>query len=167
HVKNAGLLLQAFETLNQPNTHLLFVGNGPLENELKSKKTWLKTASRIHFLDFQNQSAIPAIYQSCDLFCLPSKSETWGLAVNEAMACSKAILVSDKVGCAADLISEGKNGFTFQSENEADLVLKLQNLCQQKSNLQAYGQASAEIIKSWSFNATATAIENAILSYAD
>lgn len=165
-VKNPGLLLQAFETLNQPNTHLLFVGNGPLEKELKAKKVVLKTASRIHFLNFQNQSAMPFIYQSCNLFCLPSNSETWGLAVNEAMACSKAVLVSDKVGCAANLIVEGKNGFIFQSGNEADLVLKLQHLCQQKAVLKVYGQASAKIIKSWNFNETVTAMENAILNYA-
>ncbi len=165
-VKNPGLLLQAFETLNQPNTHLLFVGNGPLEKELKAKKVVLKTASQIHFLDFQNQSAMPFIYQSCDLFCLPSNSETWGLAVNEAMACSKAILVSDKVGCAADLIVKGENGFIFQTGNETDLVLKLQLLCQQKAVLKAYGQASAEIIKSWNFNVTAIAMKNAILNYA-
>lgn len=166
--KNPELLLQAFETLNQPNTHLLFTGNGPLEKELKAKKTLLKTASRIHFLDFQNQLQMPVVYQSCDLFCLPScgPGETWGLAVNEAMACSKAILVSDQVGCAADLISKGKNGFIFQSGNEADLVLKLQLLCQHQSKLKAYGQASAEIIKSWNFDATAIAIENAILNYA-
>lgn len=165
-VKYPDLLLQAFETLNQQNTHLLFVGNGPLEEELKAKKSLLKTAPRIHFLDFQNQSAMPFIYQSCDLFCLPSISETWGLAVNEAMACSKAVLVSDQVGCAANLILEEKNGVTFQSKNETDLVLKLQLLCQHQSKLKAYGQASAEIIKSWNFNATAIAIENAILNYA-
>lgn len=166
--KNPILLLQAFETLNQPNTHLLFVGNGPLEKQLKAQKTLLKTASRIHFLDFQNQLQMPVIYQACDLFCLPScgPGETWGLAVNEAMACSKAVLVSDKVGCAADLIAEGKNGFIFQSGNEMDLMLKLQNLCRQKSMLKIYGQASAAIIKSWNFNATATAMENAILDYA-
>lgn len=166
--KDPEILLKAFEMLNQQNTHLLFTGNGPLEKELKTKKEVLKTASRVHFLDFKNQSQMPALYQACDLFCLPScgPGETWGLAVNEAMACSKAILVSNKVGCAVDLVFEGKNGAVFQSGNVADLVEKLRGLCQHKNLLTAYGQASAQIIKSWDFENTVTAMQETILGYA-
>ncbi len=163
-VKNPFFLLNTFEKLDQQNCHLVFVGNGPLEIALKAQKTGLKTASKVHFLDFQNQLAMPSIYQSCDLFCLPSKSETWGLAVNEAMAAGKAILVSNQVGCAVDLVFEGKNGAVFQSENEADLVHKLQQLCQ-KSLLKTYGAASAQIIESWNFDHTVTAMQDKILSY--
>ncbi len=164
-VKNANLLLEAFKNLNQPNTHLLLVGNGPLEKELKAKKTVLKTASRIHFLDFQNQSQMPAIYQSCDLFCLPSNSETWGLAVNEAMACGKAVLVSDKVGCAVDLVFEGKNGAVFQARSVLNLSDKLRQLCQNKALLEEYGHASAQIIQNWNFKVAVEAIQKKILEY--
>lgn len=165
-VKNPDLLLNAFEKLNQPSTHLLFVGNGPLEKQLKAKKELLKTASQIHFIDFQNQSAMPGIYQSCDLFCLPSKSETWGLAVNEAMACGKAVLVSDQVGCAVDLVFEEKNGAVFQSENELDLVQKLQRLIQHKTLLAQFGASSFNIIQSWNFTVSVEAMQQKILSYA-
>lgn len=165
-VKNPLLLLAAFEKLNQQNIHLLFVGNGLLEKQLKARKTLLKTASKIHFLDFQNQTVMPSIYQSCDLFCLPSTSETWGLSVNEAMACGKAVLVSDKVGCAADLVFDGENGAVFQSGNEADLMAKLQNLCQHKSLLNQLGTSSAEIIKNWNFKVTVAAMQEKILNYA-
>lgn len=163
--KKANLLLEAFESLNQPNTHLLLVGNGPLEKELKAKKTSLKTASRIHFLDFQNQSHMPAIYQSCDLFCLPSNSETWGLAVNEAMACGKAVLVSDKVGCAVNLVFEGKNGAVFQAGNVLDLTEKLRQLCQKQALLEEYGKASAQIIENWNFEIAVEAMQKKILEY--
>jgi glycosyltransferase involved in cell wall biosynthesis len=165
--KNPDLLLQAFETCNQPNTHLLFVGSGPLEEELKTKKLLQKTASRIHFLNFQNQLRMPVIYQACDLFCLPSSGpgETWGLAVNEAMACSKAILVSDKVGCAIDLVAEGKNGAVFQAGNVDDLAKKLHQMCQQKIILKEYGAVSAQIIKNWNFKVAVEAMQNKILEY--
>lgn len=165
-VKNPDLLLNAFEKLNQPSTHLLFVGNGPLEKQLKAKKELLKTASQIHFIDFQNQSAMPGIYQACDLFCLPSKSETWGLAVNESMACGKAVLVSDQVGCAVDLVFEEKNGAIFQSENELDLVQKLQRLIQHKTLLAQFGASSFNIIQSWNFTVSVEAMQQKILSYA-
>ncbi|MVN20617.1 glycosyltransferase family 4 protein [Mucilaginibacter arboris] len=165
-VKNAALLLEGLERLNQQNTHLLLVGNGPLEKKLQAKKRLLKTASNIHFLDFQNQSAMPFIYQSCDLFCLSSNSETWGLAVNEAMACGKAVLVSDKVGCAADLVLEEENGAIFQSGNADDLTQKLQFLCQDKALLKQYGQASAQIIKNWNFINAVKAMQEKIVAYA-
>ncbi|RZK39362.1 MAG: glycosyltransferase, partial [Pedobacter sp.] len=126
-------LLEGQKTKHEKQTklHLLFVGNGELEESLKSRVESFKLQRsfgsrrsrdrfasdvnpiaigseqviddelcRTHFMDFQNQTQMPAVYQACDLFCLPSQGpgETWGLAVNEAMACGKAVLVSDKVG---------------------------------------------------------------------
>ena len=93
-------------------------------------------------MDFQSQQKHPAVYQACDLFCLPSRGpgETWGLAVNEAMASGKAVLVSDKVGCATDLVKEGVNGYVFESGNEGDLFEKLEVLVADKERLSTMGQ---------------------------
>ena len=157
--KSPELLLNAFLALNKPGMHLLFVGNGGLENNLK-----IMAADKpsVHFMDFHNQSAMPAIYEACDLFCLPSKGpgETWGLAVNEAMACGKAILVSDKVGCAIDLVNEGYNGMVFKNENVDDLREKLKELTLSKELLKLYGNNSKKLITNWNFSKIAEAIEN-------
>jgi len=115
---------------------------------------------RIHFLHFQNQTQMPFVYQACNLFCLPSRSETWGLAVNEAMACGKAILVSNKVGCAVDLVKAGINGEIFQSDNKKDLKNKLLFLANDKARLIEMGQESNKIIQSWSFENQAKQILN-------
>ena len=115
------MLLRAFTELNIKNTHLLFVGNGILEDQLKAEA---KQHGNVHILPFQNQQAIPAYYQACDLFCLPSKSESWGLSINEAMACGKAVLVSDQCGAAVDLVTE-KNGRIFKSDQPTDLKKQL------------------------------------------
>lgn len=156
--KDPLLLLQAFLKLNQKNVHLLFVGNGNLRNQLISTA---KGNSNVHFLDFHNQTQMPVMYQACDLFCLPSKGpgETWGLAVNEAMACSKAVLVSDKVGCAVDLVKPGLNGSTFKNNDAESLYTNLAQLASSKAKLQQYGQQSAEMIKKWNFTEIAKAIE--------
>jgi glycosyltransferase involved in cell wall biosynthesis len=155
-------LLDAFIGLSRPGVHLLFVGNGPLEEQLKFKAN---NKSSVHFIDFQNQSRMPVIYQISDLFCLPSTgpNETWGLAVNEAMACGKAILVSDKVGCGADLVNHGLNGDVFKAGNIKDIAKKLQQLTKDKSLLLKYGQQSQIIIKDWNFTNVAIAIEKEIL----
>lgn len=157
--KSPLLLAESFLNLKVSNAHLLFVGNGALEGALKEKA---RNTANIHFMDFQNQSEMPVVYQACDLFCLPSKGpgETWGLSVNEAMACGKAILVSDKVGCAPDLVKKDCNGAIFKSEDPTDLANKLQMLAQTKSLLNRYGANSKTLIKDWNFLKIAEAIEN-------
>lgn len=154
--KNPLLLLNSFKDLNQSNVHLLFVGSGKLDYQLKLAASKLDNR-RIHFMGFMNQTEIPAVYQACDIFCLPSQGpgETWGLAVNEAMASAKAILISDKVGCAADLIINGHNGYIFKSGNANDLSEKLNLLCQNRKALKQMGQASMDIIGKWNFQAQA------------
>jgi len=160
--KSPLLLLDAFLLLGKPNTHLLMVGNGEQETALRDKADRHKN---IHFIDFQNQSYMPAIYQACDIFCLPSKGpgETWGLAVNEAMACGKAVLVADKCGCAIDLVTS-KNGVIFRSENLDELKSALQSLILNRDILNEYGAQSQILISEWSFAHIADAIEKKCLN---
>ncbi len=145
--KNVCLLLKAFLEINDKCAHLLFVGSGVLEQHL------LKVADRhahVHVATFQNQSIIPAYYQACDLFCMPSKSESWGLSINEAMACGKAVLVSDQCGAAIDLVNEN-TGRIFKSNNLADLKVKLQELLNNHSLRKNAGLHAKNKIRDWSF----------------
>ncbi|AZI25833.1 glycosyltransferase [Pedobacter sp. G11] len=156
--KNPNILLTAFIELDQPGMHLLFVGTGVLEENLKLTVEKLKSdnpalSKRIHFLDFQNQTQMPIFYQACDVFCLPSQgpNETWGLAINEAMAAGKAILASDKVGCATDLVKNNENGFIFKSGDISDLKNKISKL-NKKAMLHQFGNRSRTIIAPWNFD---------------
>lgn len=89
-----------------------FAGSGELESVLRDTARELGVATIFH--GFVNQSEMPAVYASCDVMVLPSDGlETWGLAVNEAMACGVPAVVSDAVGCGPDLIEEGVTGATF------------------------------------------------------
>ncbi len=158
-VKNLKTLLTAFSAIKQTNVHLLLVGNGPDEKDLRQQAE-TNEIKRLHFLDLVNQSYIPVIYHAADLFCLPSISESWGLAINEAMACGKAILTSNKVGCAADLVFPGKNGDIFEAGNITDLTKKLIALMQKgKTELLKMGEISADLISTWDFETQARAIE--------
>lgn len=159
-VKNVSLLLSAFINLNKPGIHLLLVGNGIEEIGLKQKAQQSSLSANIHFMAFQNQSRMPVIYQAADLFCLPSTSETWGLAVNEAMACSKAVLVSDNVGCAVDLVKDGYNGGIFKSQSLASLSQRLELLLDQdKGGLVLMGAHSKQTINHWTFQKQVSIIE--------
>ena len=155
-------LLDAFLSLNKAGAHLLFVGNGPLEQSLKLKAG---KNDHIHFMEFQNQSQMPVVYHACDLFCLPSKGpgETWGLAVNEAMASGKAVLVSDKVGAAADLVKPNQNGDIFTAGVLADLAAKLDKLMSRgKATLADLGENSKQLIEKLTFEAQAEVIETVV-----
>lgn len=149
NVKNLPLLIKAFNLIKpQRNVKLLLVGNGPQEQELK---LMANDNANILFLNFQNQSFLSVIYQTCDVFCLPSYSETWGLAVNEAMAAGKAIIVSDKVGCSVDLVKNEINGYIFTSNNVNSLNEKLALFIDQLEIIKNFGLQSQEIIKNWNF----------------
>jgi glycosyltransferase involved in cell wall biosynthesis len=126
--KNPLFLLNTFKELSSDNKNLklIFLGSGPLESQLKASA---KNNPDIFFLPFQNQSKMPIVYRLSNIFCLPSQGpgETWGLAVNEALACGRAVLVSDKVGCAVDLVNK-KNGLIFISNHEESLRKSLLGL---------------------------------------
>lgn len=161
-IKNPFLLLNAFIKLNRINAHLIFVGNGKLEEKLKQGRSDAINPENIHFLDFQNQSKMPSIYQDCDLFCLPSHSETWGLSVNEAMAAGCPVIVSDKVGCAIDLIEESSSGWIFRSNDEHDLLIKLKQAVSDRKTLTKMGVYAKEKIENWSFITQINAIKKVI-----
>jgi glycosyltransferase involved in cell wall biosynthesis len=150
--KGPQLLLKAFVALNYPGVHLLFVGSGVLELSIKASAASSLNNQNIHFLPFQNQQQMPAIYQSCDVFCLPSTGpgESWGLAINEAMAAGKPILASKNAGATVDLVNDA-NGAVFESGSTEDLTKKLEALLQCKRSLKTKGVISYQKIQSWSF----------------
>lgn len=87
-------------------------GAGPLADAIVRRAGELGV--RLAMLGFRNQAALPALYAAADVLVLPSDAnETWGLVVNEAMACGLPAVVSDAVGCAPDLVDDGATGFRY------------------------------------------------------
>jgi glycosyltransferase involved in cell wall biosynthesis len=157
-------LLEAFINANLSNTSLLFVGAGQLNDELRNRAT---SHPHIYFAGFQNQSLMPRTYAIADLFVLPSygSGETWGLAVNEAMCLNKAILVSNHVGCAADLVKPNKNGLVFTAGDVESLTQCLRLACQQPEQLDRWGQNSGQIIQKHSYSELTQGLKLAIRQY--
>lgn len=158
--KGVQLLIEAFIANELPGVQLLICGSGRLKSKLIKRYGQQKN---LHFLPFQNQQQMPELYHSCDLFCLPSDNESWGLSINEAMAAGKAILCSDRTGAAADLVNP-LNGAIFKSGNLKDLQRKLTQLCSQADKLSAMGKISKERIQPWSFDQQVKQIHDVIKS---
>jgi glycosyltransferase involved in cell wall biosynthesis len=86
----------------------LVVGDGPLRET--TTQAAASSSAPVQFAGFLNQTEIARAYAAADLLVVPSASETWGLVVNEAMACGLPVVVSDRVGCARDLVLPGVTG---------------------------------------------------------
>lgn len=156
--KQPDFLIRAARRLHQKDVHFVLAGSGKMEAELRRQ-----AISIVHFLPFQNQKAMPVLYRMADLFVLPSKgpAETWGLAVNEAMACARPALVSNRAGCAHDLIKPGKTGQVFDPFYFPDFYAKLKAMLD-KPLLELMGSQAQEEIKTWNYEAIGKAINTAI-----
>ena len=157
--KDPFFLINVFKTIPQKHIRLLLVGNGALEKNLKFAA---QEDGRILFLDFQNQQLMPVVYRLGNVFVLPSKGpgETWGLSVNEAMACGLPVLVSDRCGCAKELVKD--NGRVFEAENKKAFADALLFFINAGSQLAQMGAASYTSIQSFSFNQIAEVVEEAV-----
>jgi glycosyltransferase involved in cell wall biosynthesis len=158
-VKQLPLLINAFKNIESPGSYLLLVGNGEEESSLKSLAA---EHPRILFQPFRNQSAMPVVYRMGDVFVLPSRSETWGLSVNEAMACERAVIVSDQCGCAPDLILQGETGFVVESGNTGQLQQLLLKFPDRITS-QKLGKQAAAYIQQFSLERIAATIEERLL----
>jgi glycosyltransferase involved in cell wall biosynthesis len=99
--------------------NLVFVGDG----ELASSVAEAARGQRVAMLGFVNQTDMPAALALGDIIALVSDVDQWGLVVNEAMACGLFPVVSNRVGCAPDLV-EGV-GETFPASDVVALAAAL------------------------------------------
>jgi glycosyltransferase involved in cell wall biosynthesis len=161
-LKDPETLLRAFlenTRRESSNTHLVFAGDGNLRARLEAIAGHTK---KVHFIGFQNQTAMPDVYRLGDALVLPSLSETWGLAVNEAMACSRPVIVSDAVGCAVDLVLPGKTGAIFRAGDQRMLSEALSNFGDLKESTRSMGENALELIEQWSIPVYAKAVASAV-----
>jgi glycosyltransferase involved in cell wall biosynthesis len=168
--KDPELLVKAFIKihLQYPNTHLIMVGNGILEEELKKMTTTPQpsagefnsstSSTPITFLPFQNQSIMPVVYRLGDIVVLPSRGpgETWGLAINEAMACGRPVIASDKCGAVGDMIKDNENGFVFMAGDENYLYNCMEKIV--NADLASMRASAQETVQQFSYASFASAL---------
>jgi glycosyltransferase involved in cell wall biosynthesis len=134
--------------------HLLMVGSGELHPACQAFATEHKLP--VTFTGFLNQSHIADAYLAADCLVLPSDAgETWGLVVNEAMACGRPAIVSSLVGCAADLIAPRETGDVFRYGDWGELTRILGDYARDRERLQAMGIRAQQRVASYSPEAAA------------
>lgn len=119
---------QKFAGAQNQNLVLLFVGDGELRADL-TRQAHESPRVRTCFTGFQNQTQLSRFFHAADLFVLPSReSETWGLVVNEALHHGLPCVVSDRVGCAPDLVTPSETGEIFRADDVDELAHALERV---------------------------------------
>ncbi len=119
--------------------HLLVVGSGALDTEVRRAAAGLP----VTFAGFLNQRAMAGAYAAGDCLVLPSDhGETWGLVVNEAMACARPAIVSDQTGCARDLVLSGRTGWVYPCADVAALAACMAGAASDPATLEVMGRAA-------------------------
>jgi glycosyltransferase involved in cell wall biosynthesis len=125
---------------------LVVVGSGTLQEPLVRAAGELGV--RVDLIGFQNQTQMPQWYGLADLLVLPSDGgETWGLVVNEAMACGTPAVVSDAVGCGPDLIEPGTTGATFPLGDIAALAEAVRTMVHRKHDPRVQAALAARMAR--------------------
>lgn len=124
--KGVDFLIETWARLKLPNTKLLIVGRGNLRENYIRLASDLGISSSVFFDKEVGGEDLPAVYNLANMAVLPSvdRSEALGIVLLEAMASGVPVLASNLPGVRS-VIEEGRNGFTFQVKDRADLAEKL------------------------------------------
>jgi glycosyltransferase involved in cell wall biosynthesis len=145
-------LMRVVSRLRDRAVVLVMVGSGELQAEVDAIAA--ADPARFRVLPFQNQSRMPVVYRLGDIFVLPSAhGESWGLAVNEALACGRPVIVSDRVGCAADVV-EPACGRVFGWNDWCEFEQIVELLISEPGALANMGRAASA--RAWDFDVGVT-----------
>lgn len=147
--KNLQTLIRAFaRAVDQTGAHwqLLFVGDGPDRDELQELAEESGVAGKVVFAGGFPWYQVPGWLAQSDVLVLPSRSEPWGLVVNEAMVCGMPVIVSETCGCAGDLVRNGVNGFTFDHSQQQELEKHLIYFIRNPGRIGDMGRESLKLV---------------------
>jgi len=143
-------VLRAFAKAQVKETYLVFAGDGALRASLEAAAKDLGIAERTRFLGFVNQTGLPSVYKSADLFVLPSEHDRCPVVVCEAMLCGCPVVLSDEIRGRFDLVKDGETGFIYRCGNIEALAEVLANVLGDRCKLAALSRAAVMRMETWS-----------------
>ena len=148
-IKNINLILKSFLKLPQEKIQINLVGEGDLFDELSARYN----KPNILFLGKQYGDDLVNAYKNADCLILASKSDQWGLVVNEAMASGLPVISSKFVGANYDLIENKDTGLIFDPEKEDDLTKKMLEMYQDKVQYEQFSNNAYNLMHNyWNYD---------------
>jgi glycosyltransferase involved in cell wall biosynthesis len=158
-------VLNAFAKANVEGAYLVFAGEGAIRGNLETTAKDLGIADRTRFLGFVNQTGLPSVYRSADLFALPSEYDPCPAVVCEAMLCGCPVVLSNEIRGRFDLVKNGETGFIYPCGNVDVLAAILASTLGDRAKLAELSHNAFMRMETWSprenIEATVTAIEQA------
>lgn len=173
----------ATETEARPPWPLVLLGDGELKTKLLAHAAGLGLAiherapwepaphredrgsearATLYLPGFRQIDELPRFYAHAGAFVHASTTEQWGLVVNEAMASGLPVIVSNRCGCAPDLVRDGENGWTFDPFDEEGLAGLLARMSRMEAPARAaFGEAARRRIAEWGPLRYASGLEEA------
>ena len=158
-------LLHAYATLGsdlRSEVGLVFAGDG-VSRESLLEQAKLINPGTVYFPGFAQREDLAGFYALAEAFILPTHSDTWGLVVNEAMACGLPIVVTEVAGCARDLVEDGWNGYVVSPASPDCLSAAISSLLSHPDRTQQMKEHSSKRIRGHSPQACADGLAAAVL----
>jgi glycosyltransferase involved in cell wall biosynthesis len=154
-------LLEAYGSLDselRSRVGLVFAGDGAMRAELEALSRSIFPGA-VHFPGFVHRDELASYYALGECLVLPTHSDTWGLVVNEAMACGLPVICTDVAGCAADLVKS--NGHLVAARNPRQLADAMQEIATDPELRGHMSRESRKLVQEYSPNLCATGISEA------
>lgn len=141
---------------------LVLLGDGPERSVVEQAIGEAGVADAVHLPGFKQYDELPAYYGLAGAFVHASATEQWGLVVNEAMAAGLPVLVSERCGCAPELVHDGENGYTFDPYDVEEMARHMGRMAHGAYDRRTMGRASRRIIDQWTPDRFASGLEQAV-----
>jgi rhamnosyl/mannosyltransferase len=142
YYKGCEVLLDAFAKIRRG--HLIIVGDGPLERELKDQARRLRVSGQVDFRGYLPDEAVARAFRDCDIFVLPSvaRTEAFGIVQLEAMAYGKPV-INTRLPSGVPYVSlDGVTGLTVTPGDAAALADAMEKLANDPALRRRLGQAA-------------------------
>lgn len=159
--KGHAILIRALKKVaNRP--YLLLAGDGELQPEMRRLVDSLGLAEHVQFLGMLDD--VRPLLAASNLSLLPSKTETFSMAMLESMSMQTPVLASD-VGGLSEAITPGETGFLVAPGDEEALSKILSDIADEKYNMENMGHKSREVVMvNFSYDQMIRDTENLLLN---
>lgn len=160
-IYNIDLLINAFAILHKKhsNTVLHIYGDGPLESDLKSLCKTLGVENNVSFFGVIPNDTVPAAINNMDIFVNCSLQESFGVAVLEAMACEKPVVVTKTPGYC-EIVDDGVDGIILKDREPQTMANAFEYLISNPRIMDSFGKKGREkVIKKYDWNKNVSTME--------
>ena len=144
YLKGPDVLIDAAASL-LPGTGVYLVGGEPTD-DLKQRA---ENLPGVHFVGFRKKDALAKFYRAADVLAMPTRTDVWGLVINEAMAAGLPVVSSDACVAGLELVKNGVNGYIVPCGDAGALAGRLNEVL--SCDLTAMGQASLDRIRPYTY----------------